>query len=141
MVIRTQEIWSLSLSKQVFQGFILPIHQLPGVKVCFLLFSAPLAPSPQWTAVACSAPRLCLHHSNLLWCGLLSTCSCGVALSVSDSFLGSLCLCESYLIVSVGLGELSVLLLCHLPRVTPGKEFLIEGFLMLWTILLFIMLL
>ena len=67
----------MKFQRQIWR-FVLPVGSLPSVKVCFLLFSAPLAPSPLWLAAIPFAPRLCLHALYLLRCGLFPAFSCGV---------------------------------------------------------------
>ena len=77
LVARAHEIRPLSLSKVMLWGFVPLVGWIPSVRDCFTPLSAPPAPSPPSMALVCFAPRPCLHSSNLLQCGLFSTCSCG----------------------------------------------------------------
>lgn len=72
----------------------------------------PPSVSPSRMTKVCFAPRLCLRPSYVLWRGLFPSFSWGVC-SASLVFLGYWSWCWGYLVVSVALGELTILLLFH----------------------------
>lgn len=81
-----------------------PLRGVSNVIICSLLFIEFLAPSCPLKAKVC----LGLNSSLYFWLWSLFCQSL-------DHFLGYVCLCSCYLIISLKWGELTVLVLCHLP--------------------------
>ena len=99
--------------RQMLWGCILPICRLPAVKICFSPFSAPPAPSPPWIATIHFTPRLYLHPSYLLGCGV-----CSASLWI---FFWVIYINVSVIFFISRTRQARVLLLHHLPRQTKMR--------------------
>lgn len=103
--------------RQTLQRFVFPLHGLSGMKVYFLPFSVPLAPSPIVDNHGLfSSQTLCVCDllPSSMWplpCLLLWSLFC----QSSSYFLDYLCWYSYYLVISMGWGKVRGLLLHLLP--------------------------